>query len=394
MRVVNHQNMLSGAACLWVCLALFLAGCTSNPTEMLVMTPPEPNQAMLVQVSDEVMPEVMALTELSDDQKMQLTAFIEQDDIKHLSKKKQVSTFVNKQMINFNYEGKNYTATQALAKQAGNCMSLAMLTHGVAKELGVYSRFQLVHTAPLLTQITNDILVSSDHVRTLLFDEKPNGTFLSQVGYIVIDYFPDSNDRSGKIMSEDEFIAMFYRNLAADALLEGDLAQAFALSNKGINIAPKYTPLISLMGIIHRRINDQQTAENFYQYGLNLDESSLTLLNNYHFLLLTQGNKEAAQALKKKMLSIDNENPYGWYSMGMDAITIADFSSAEVYLNKFIRNTPYFHQAYFELAKAQFALGKSEKAQKSIQEAIKLTSMPDSQHKYLAKLNWLNHQAD
>lgn len=64
--------------------------------------------------------------------------------------------------------------------------------------------------------------------------------------------------------------------------------------------------------------------------------------------------------------------------MGTEAFAIKDYWVAEIYFKKFIKNTPYFHQAYYELAKAQNAQGKTLSAKKSINEALALTSIGEN----------------
>ncbi|WP_194944966.1 tetratricopeptide repeat protein [Shewanella sp. TC10] len=334
-------------------------------------------------------PSIESLSALLPEQEQELNEFIARDDIAFLSKRHQVARFIEDKMTNFNYEGLNYTTSQAWQQRSGNCMALAMMTYGVAKYLDVRAVFQVVHSAPLLTHISNDLIVTSDHVRTFLYETDAGGVYLNGSEFTVIDYFPDSNDRTGGVVSENEFIAMFYRNLAADALLAGELTYAYALLERGLALAPKYVPLINMMAVVHRRVAEQQIADEYYQYGLQFESNSLTLLSNYSYLLTSQGKLDEAETIYQQLLSLENDTPYGWYSMGIEAFSLKDYSAAETYFQKFINNSPYYHQAYFELAKALTAQGKTLKAEKALNQALELTSMDDSQQKYLAKLNWL-----
>ncbi|WP_237158022.1 tetratricopeptide repeat protein [Shewanella psychrophila] len=296
--------------------------------------------------------------------------------------------------MNFNYEGENYSASLAMEKQGGNCMSLALLTYAVAKHLGVKAVFQVMHTEPMLLEVTANFAVTSDHVRTFLYeednDQPSKGFFLSGRSYLILDYFPGRYDRTSKIIDENQFVAMLYRNLAADALLNGDLDYAYSLLTSGIRYDKEYAPLISMMAIVHRRKGDESTAETLYRYGLEVSDSKITLLSNYHYLFSKQGKYEQADRIKLRLLGLEDNSPYDWYLIGQDAILEGDFKSAEIYLSKFLKNPPYYHAAYFDLARAQYALGRNNSAKNSIKLALEYAEMPKSQRQYKAKLNWLN----
>ncbi len=379
----NILSLLAG-------LCLVVSGCSSTQKNTASEIPlPETGSYFINSKEFVDIPSIASLSSLLPEQKDELNAFIARDSIKNLPKRNQVVEFIQYKMVNFNYEGLNYNTSQAWQNKSGNCMALAMLTYGVAKYLDVRAVFQVVHSAPLLTHISNDLVVSSDHVRTFLYETDAGGVYVNNSDFIVIDYFPDRNDRTGGVVSDNEFLAMFYRNLAADALLNEDLLLSYALLEKGLSLAPKYTPLINMMAIVHRRVGDFQTAEDFYLYGLHFESNSLTLLSNYSYSLIKDDRVSEATAINQQLLELENESPYGWYSMGIEALRLQEYSTAEIYFKKFIKNTPYYHQAYYELAKAQSAQGKVLSAKNTLKQALDLTSMDDNQQKYLAKLNWL-----
>ncbi|MEZ9539186.1 tetratricopeptide repeat protein [Shewanella sp. 10N.286.51.B8] len=378
---------------------LSLSACSSMSQKNLSVDVKMPAASSLLQLqaSKYTVPSIESLTQLTPIQERELLAFIADEEIAALPNRKKVSQFIGQKMVNFNYEGSNFNASDAWLNKSGNCMSLAMLTYGVAKFLNVKAVFQVVHSAPLVTVITKDLMVSSDHVRTFLYEvdssDSKSNLYLYGGEFSVIDYFPDRNDRNGGVVSDSQFLAMFYRNLAADALLDDKLELAFALMQKGLSLAPDYVPLINMMAVVHRRIEAYDIAEAYYQYGLQFKPNSLSLLSNYSFVLNSQGRIDEAQSISQQLLDLENESPYGWYSMGIEALALKDYRAAEIFFRKFIKNSPYFHQAYYELAKALNAQGKPYAAKQSLKEALTLTSLGENQQKYLAKLNWLNSVA-
>jgi tetratricopeptide (TPR) repeat protein len=392
--MLSVKRLCNPKLALLFCTVLLSACSVHSKNSQHASDLPQFNQALIHSTATENVPEIASLTYLSEAQRQELAAFIAKDNIKALPNRLKVSEFIKHKMTNFNYEGKNYTSTESWKNQSGNCMALALLTYSVAKELNVYPVFQVVHAAPILTNITSDILVTSDHVRTFLYDEKPSGHFFSGGAATVIDYFPDRFDRTGAIVSESEFLAMFYRNLAADAMLAKQYEFAFILLERGLMLAPDYDALINMMAITHRRLGDEQTAEKLYLHALDIKPNSLAVLSNYRLLLELQNRVVAAKKIDQYLLSLESSNPYSYYSLGIEALEFKDYQTTVTFLEKFIDNAPYFHPAYFALARAQLGLGNTEKAQKILKKAIELTDMPDSKKHYLAKLDMLNNVSD
>ncbi|MCJ8302834.1 hypothetical protein [Shewanella sp.] len=382
----------------WILPALALlltSACSSSSDHKRPVKPdfPQTNQQLFSAKIAQV-PSIESLISLTQVQIQDIQRFVGREEIAELPKNKQVYEYLSKNLVNFNYEGENYSASLAMDKQGGNCMSLALLTYAVAKQLGVKAVFQVMHTEPMLLEVTANLAVTSDHVRTFLYEEdtgQQSKSFLfSGRSYLVLDYFPGRYDRPGKIIDENQFVAMLYRNLAADALLNDDLDYAYSLLTSGIRYDEEYAPLISMMAIIHRRKGDVATADKLYRYGLEVADSKISLLSNYHYLLSKQGNTLQAAGIKQQLLALEDTSPYDWYLIGQDAILDGDFNSAEIYLRKFLKNTPYYHQAYFDLARAQYALGRHNSARNSIKLALEYAEMPKSQRLYRAKLSWLN----
>jgi len=394
MLVLSRYWQLKHYSILSLCLLLSSA-CTVNAEKAYKSDYlPEFNHSLVQKNTSFNVPSIDSLSRLSDMQRQELQAFISKDDMKNLPNRLKVAHFINHKMVNFNYEGRNSTSSESWESKSGNCMALALLTYSIAKELDIYPVFQVVYASPVLTNISSDLLVTSDHVRTFLYDEKPSGHFLSGSTSTVIDYFPDRFDRTGAIVSQNEFLAMFYRNLAADALLLEDYEHAFVLLKQGFTLAPEYEPLINMMAIVHRRLGDDVTAEKLYRYGLKIEPSSLTILSNYRLLLELQDRKQEAAQVDQQLIAIESSNPYRYYSLGIEALEFKDYDKTVIFLEKFIKSAPYFHQAYFALAKAELGLGNTKKAQRILKQAVELTDVPENKRYYLAKLNSLNNMLD
>ena len=123
-----------------------------------------------------------------------------------------------------------------LSENRGNCLSLAIVTKALASLVDIKISYKLVETDPVY-QKEDNLIISSQHVRTQLFNtfKKPGALFPSS---LTIDYFPDTNSRVLRTVDENEFFAMYYRNIAAQAMISNDLNTAYwnvraALKPKG-----------------------------------------------------------------------------------------------------------------------------------------------------------------
>lgn len=331
-----------------------------------IATPQLPDLGYTDNSTSFVVPQLEEMYRLTPEQIAELTQFTLREDIAFLPKQKQAYEFLKSRLVNFDFEGENYFASESLALGRGNCMALAMLTYAIARELDIQINFQVMHTMPILLDVSDKFAMTSDHVRSFLFQEvsEEQTTYLWQRDRIVIDYFPDRYDRGGKMIDEDEFFAMFYRNLAADSMMVGEFEYAHLLLKRALELAPDYAPAINMLAVASRQLSDDRLAEALYQYGLQVADEKVTLLSNYHVLLTKQGRDQEARQIKQQLLAYDDQRPYIWYLQAKDAMAINDFESAEVYLNKFLENTNYYHKAYFDLAKVQLQLGKPYKAKK------------------------------
>lgn len=127
--------------CLFCCISIL--GCSNRVERMTKPSYPKTNDALFASMSSPI-PSFDSLVMLTPSQINDIHNFIRRDDIAQLPKNKQVHEYLTKKLVNFNYEGQNLSATEALVKGSGNCMTLALLTYAVAKELNVAAVFQVM----------------------------------------------------------------------------------------------------------------------------------------------------------------------------------------------------------------------------------------------------------
>ena len=372
-----------------VCLfTLLLQGCQSLSATQV---PTLPRIDYQVDAEKYVIPTAEDFYQLTDAQVKSIRIFIKQHKFAELGSHQKVYALLESKLANFDFRGENLYATESLDSNTGNCMALAMLTYAIAKQLDVEISFQVMHTIPMLLGVSGNISVTSDHVRSFLHEQgRDSNSFLGKTNRIRIDYFPDKYDRGGKMIGSDEFFAMFYRNLAADAIMDKQLELAYLLLNEALKYNDKYAPAINMQAVVLRQLGEVESAEQMYLYGIEVADEKIDLLSNYHFLLVSRGRYQEAEKIKTQLLTLEHHSPYKWYFQAQDAMLANDYSSAKIYLNKFLKNTHYYHKAYFDLARVEYQLGDTFAAKKSLNKALALSVEAKDNDLYQAKLNWLS----
>lgn len=301
---------------------------------------------------------------------------------------KRLYEYLENYTYGFDYRGKTYTAAEAMALRAGNCLSLAMMTTALARIAGIETGYQKVNATPVFKK-ESDVLTLSHHVPTYLYDptwqqQKNEIAFIRP--RLVVDYFPNRYDVPGEALSEQQFIGMYFRNLAVEALVSDDINSAFWLAYRALRSAANDAENINLMAIVYRRAGLPDTAENFYRYGMLNAHNNTNLISNYALLLQQQGRVAEADNLQQKLLDYPDNNPYSWIKLGHEAWQKNNNQLAIHYYNKALKLAPYLDEIYFGLAKSLYRTGEYAKAAAAMQMAAEKSWEQSERELYYAKL--------
>ena len=330
---------------------------------------------------------------LTQEQQKEFLFTVDQHIANGLAPHTALSEVLTERLANFTYYGETYDATTAIRLNKGNCMSLAILTTAYAKLIGLDFSYRKVSTLPVFTK-KDDVILSSSHVQTIIYD--PNFIADKNVFYlsnpaVVIDYFPSKSHRSGRKFSLETFLAMYYKNIAADALADKDLNKSFLYANKAYHLDTNNIETINLLAVIHRRSGDLQTAEAIYKAGLNKGQTNIALLSNYIMLLKSQHRMDEVNTLQDKLNQLDDPDPYQWLGEAYTAKNIGNIKQAEIYFKKALVKAPYLNQAYMGLYKIYLKQNKLKKAQTMLVKALEWTYELDERKLYKYKLYNIEH---
>jgi tetratricopeptide (TPR) repeat protein len=384
------KKFIHSAFC--IALSIVLTACANKNSHDESMIEPE---SVIIPINKTLFSNNKATVILQSDiftlspsqQKLILLAVNKKQD-QGLKLHKAVEAVLSTKLSNFTYYGETYSAEMTMRLNAGNCMSLAVLTTAYAKLLGLEFSYREVNTLPIFEK-ENDLILSSSHVQAVLYDAdfvEDASTIYLQKPSVVIDYFPSKNNRVGKRFNELTFLSMYYRNLAADALVENKLAKAFILAKESHRYNKQNIETINLLAVIHRRAGDTIGAEKIYQAGLQIQQSSLALISNYIMLLRDQKRFDEAEKYQVKLDNLDDPNPYRWLEQAYIAEQIDKKNKAIKYYEKALENAPYLNEAYLGLYNIYLERGHFAKAKAMLKQALEWTYEKDERKQYNNKL--------
>lgn len=283
------------------------------------------------------------------------------------------------------------TAAEAFDLRAGNCISLVIMTAALAKELGLLVYYQRVYADETWSR-DGDILARSGHVNLILRPRLGDGSISSDNGQqVTVDFLPQEDVRGYRTRSIEErtVIAMFMNNRAAESLARGQLDDAYWWARAAISHDSGLLEAYNTLGVVYRRHGNLGEAERAYRRLLEREPDNPTVISNLAAVLTTAGQLEAAQALRKKLHSIEPYPPFYFLDEGEIALKRADFRAAIGLFNKELARDPSYHAAHFGLAAAYFQLGDFASAQEHLAAAMQNSTTRRDHELYAAKLERL-----
>ena len=287
----------------------------------------------------------------------------------------------------FKYGNFTSNAKSTLANSTGNCMSLAVLTTALAQTAEIDIKYQLVNRVPIFQEY-GSVVFNAQHIRSIIYEPKQelNSGVVIWRSKAIIDYYPSNNSFVNGFVSKTEFIAMYYRNLAAEALSRDENNRAYWLLKRSLDVEPENAEAINSLAVIHRRVGDYAKAEELYKYGIKNAFNKIVLLKNYQVLLLTQNRTADAAKVAKELENLEDLNPFNWLLAANEAFDEKNYSVAIKLYEKSIELAPYLHQGYFGIAKSEYRRGNLRASRLALEEALEQAYDKDSKSIYEAKL--------
>lgn len=299
-----------------------------------------------------------------------------------------LANYINASDGGFRYaDNLTRSASDTFENREGNCLSLVVLTAALAKELGVKVEFQEVDIPPVWDRQGGFYLVNG-HINLKLLPQNKGNVFNISTQSIQVDFLPERamQGYQKRRVSRSTVVSMFYNNLAAEALVEGDYDRAYGLLKLALEQYELFLPALNTLAVLYRYKGLDSQAEALYQYILRVEPEDMNALNNYAIMLSAQDRLEEWADVHKVMELARIRNPYYYYGMAQQAYFDRDYQDALIWYKRAIAKADYRHEFYFGLSRTYWVTGDERRAEQSLKKALKLTTDEYNKRRYQSKL--------
>lgn len=282
-------------------------------------------------------------------------------------------------------------AAQAFEARSGNCLSLALMTASLARELDIPVTYQQVLGQDTWSR-SGDLAFRSGHINLVLGARGTGRWVRGEAGdAMTVDFLPPplATRLFSLPVSESVVVAMYLNNRAAETLAGGDLDQAYWYARESMRIAPTYIGAYNTLGVIYRRHGNPEQAEKVLAYALQREPGNAQVLSNLAMLRASRGDEAGARELRERLARIAPFPPYYYFDRGMAALKRGDNQGAVSEFRKELARMPYDDKLHFLIAVASMQLGEMKEAQRQMTLAVENSTTREQQAIYAGKLNHL-----
>ncbi len=370
-----------------LCLTLSLAGCAQQltvtpdvqPASVRFAMPAVPVQTFTTAAPVPQMQDLLALTA---EQKQDFLSYFHHQRYADQTPEYRLYSYMQNVLAVFQFSGSTSSASEVMRSGSANCVSLALLTKALADVAGIEVRFRATYREPVI-DVRGDLLLQATHVRSYLSSAASADSI--NLRQLYIDYFRGPLSYQGDFLSEARFRATVYNNLAAEALLRGELDQAYALVQSSLQQDNQFIPAVNLMAVVLRRQQQPMLAQQWYQYGLAVAPHHLTLLHNYQMLATQLGDQPLVQQLEQQLALADSDDPFELYIQAVQAEQAGREAQAISFYQRLQKKVPYLLQANQALVRHYLKQHQYQAARRLLEEALEYSYEPEKrsllQHK-------------
>jgi Tfp pilus assembly protein PilF len=287
------------------------------------------------------------------------------------------------------------TAAQTYAARAGNCLSLVIMTAAFARELGLVVRYQSVDT-DLDWSRWGELYLASTHVN-LSLGRRPSGLATEPDSRLLltIDFVPPENMRAYRThpLDEADIVGMYMNNRAAEALVQDRLDDAYWWARSALAQAPSSITAYNTLGVVYQRHGNSALSEQVFRAALLREPENVMVMQNLVPVLGALGKTAEAQALQRRVASIEPHPPFHFFHLGMAALNGGDFQQAKALFEREVARAPYNDEFHFWLAIACLNLGENRLARQQLALAVNTSTTAQMRGLYSSKLAQLASRA-
>lgn len=277
------------------------------------------------------------------------------------------------------------TAAETFHDRVGNCMSLVIMTAAFAKALDMPVRYQSVDMESWSR--SGDFYLLSGHVNIMLGSRTTMSDILPE-RVLVVDFLPtpQAETLGSHLLSEDEIVSMFQNNRAAEALVAGQLDDAYWWARAAVTRNPASAMPLNTLAVIYDRHGDKPMAERAYRAALTREPENLTTLRNLEPVLTALGKTGEAQAIARRLASLEPVPPFQFFHQGVAAYKGREYGKARDLFRREVKRAPYNDEFHVWLAATYLQLGDLAGARDELALAVENSTQSEARKRYSAKL--------
>jgi Flp pilus assembly protein TadD len=260
------------------------------------------------------------------------------------------------------------TASEAFHRGAANCLSFSNLFVALAREAGLDAGYQWVEVRPQWSRVSERVQVGL-HVNVMV--RLRDGT-----RYMVdIDPLPSRDMAGSRELSDTEAEALYYNNIAVDALGRNDLATAWYYLLQALQLTPANAHLWVNLGALYRAGGQHRDAEQSYLKALDLDFAEYSAMTNLAVLYGLEGREEDREYWLGRVEKHRQANPFYHAWQGDEAAAAGDWPAALAHYDRAVALLPGDGQLLFSRGLIQYRLGNLTAAARDMEQAIDLATL-------------------
>jgi Flp pilus assembly protein TadD len=322
--------------------------------------------------------------ELDDDMRAFVAEHVDGSRAGRERMRRLLSAMIESGLMSLDYDdAKTKTARQTFQDRVGNCMSFTALFVALAREADLDVTFQTVEVPPIW-YADSDLVILNNHVNALI---KQNFGSRVVVDFNVTELKGDYETRE---VSDEYALALYYNNVAMDALRKGDLERSFRLLKKSIETYPNIAGNWANLGVIYSRSNEDDYAIAAYMKALDLDAKHRPSLTNLASIYRVRGDGERAEYFARQVRRYQDQNPYYHYYHALAAYNNGDLETAEQRLSRAIDLKDTEHKFFQLQGLIAERHGDRKMALESFEQALDLAVFSDARRVYDNKISLLS----
>ena len=211
----------------------------------------------------------------------------------------------NEKMLGMKYDvTKTFTAQEAFNKKMGNCLAYCLLYSALASKAGIKFEIQEVYKPLDWSPISGETDQAWRHINLLIKSGADAGSVFD-----IDEINQNQKQVVSRTLTREHVAGLYYSNIGAGHLLEGDIENAFLYFAKGLKLAPNEPDLWVNLGVLYKKTENFAHAKLAYEIALDLNSNSYSTLSNLSSLYENLNQPKLARLYKEKAKDSQFTNP-------------------------------------------------------------------------------------